>query len=155
VVVGHAIAKLPWDFDLGAVVDFRTELPLAIFAGGVDIDGDGIVGDYPDAYDRNQVRELSLPEAIRLRAEFNRPPIAEFQDNPKYFNVNLTLQKRVELGGERGLRLTLEVFNLFNRPNYARPVGSITSALFGQRTSLDGAREARMRSLQVTGQIDF
>ena len=149
------MAKLPWNLDLGAIVDLRSERPLDIFAGGVDIDGDGITGDYPDGYDRNQVRELSLVEANRLRAEFNRPHVAEFQDNPKFFNVNATLQKRVKLGGERAFRLTLEVFNVFNRANYARPVTSITSALFGQRLALDVARDARMRSLQMTAQIDF
>ena len=155
VVVGHAVARLPWDFDLGAILDLRSELPLTIFAGGVDIDGDGVVGDYPEGYDRNQVRELSLEEANRLRRAFNRPPIAEFQDNPRYFNVNATLQKRVRLGGERALRLTAEVFNVFNRPNYARPVTSVTAAAFGQRTALDVSREARMRNLQLTVQIDF
>ena len=155
VLVGHAVAKLPWGLDLGAIVDVRSERPLTVFAAGVDIDGDGITGDYPDGYDRNQVRELSLQEANRLRAEFGRPDVAEFQDNPKFVNVDATLQKRVKLGGERAFRLTLEVFNVFNRPNYARPVGSITSALFGQRLSIDVARDARMRSLQLTGQIDF
>jgi hypothetical protein len=155
VVVAHGIAKLPWDFDLGAVLDFRSELPLGVFAGGRDIDGDGNVGDYPDGYDRNQARELTLEEANRLRAEFNRPPVAEFQDNPKFFNVDVTVQKRIRLGGERAVRLTLEVFNVFNRPNYAPPVGNIVSALFGRRTAIDVPRDARMRSLQVTGQIDF
>jgi len=155
VLVGHAVAKLPWDFDLAAVVDFRSERPLDVFAGGVDIDGDGITGDYPNGYSRNQVRELGLEEANRLRAEFNRAPIAEYQDNPKFFNTDVTLQKRFKVGGERALRFTLEVFNVFNHPNYFRPSGSITSAFFGRRTSIDVTRDARPRSFQVTGQIDF
>jgi hypothetical protein len=46
VVEGHVESRLPWDVQLGAIVEYRSEAPLDIVAGGHDLNGDGITGDW-------------------------------------------------------------------------------------------------------------
>lgn len=154
-LVGNFVASLPWNFQLAGIFEFRTERPLDVFVGGRDLNGDGITGDWPDGYSRNSVRELSTAEANRLRALYGLAPITAYANNAKFWNGDVTLQKRIGLGGARALRLTLEVFNVFNHPNFSQPSQSITSSLFGQVTSIDTGRDARPRSIQLTGQIEF
>lgn len=154
-LVGNFVAKLPWNFQVGGVFEFRSERPLDVFAGGRDLNGDGITGDWLPGYSRNSQRELSLEEANRLRSALALAPITAYADNPKFWNLDVTLQKQIGLGGVRNLRLTLEVFNVLNHPNFSVPSGSITSSLFGQRTSIDTNRGARPRSFQLTGQVNF
>lgn len=154
VVAANAVARLPWGFDLAGVIEFRSERPIDVFVGGRDLNGDGITGDWADGYSRNSQYELSTEEANRLRTQFGLAPIASYEDNPKFWNLDLTLQKAVRLGGGRRFKLSVEVFNLLNHPNKAAPSGSITSSLFGQITAIE-PRGARPRSIQLTGQVDF
>lgn len=45
-IAAHAEVRLPWDFRLGTIVDFRTATPLNVIANGRDLNGDGIVNDW-------------------------------------------------------------------------------------------------------------
>ena len=160
VVTANGVARLPWGFDLAGVFEYRSERPIDVFVGGRDLNGDGITGDWSDGYSRNQhngkpIHELSLEEANRLRTLYSLTPIAAFANNPKFVNLDLTLQKRINMGGHRSLKLTGEFFNVMNHPNKSTPSGSITSSLFGQVTSITTARGARPRSIQLTAQVDF
>ncbi len=167
-IEAHIEATLPWDIQFGMIAEFRTEAPLDIAANGRDLNGDGITGDWVNEslcvaraglpigcpgfnYSRNAVRELSTEEANRLRALFDLAPIAEFQDNPKYFNVDLSLQKRFPMG-RHALRVSFEAFNVFNiaqRFNTAgipaAPNAGILNANFGQYTAVE-----QPRALQLT-----
>lgn len=99
------------------------------------------------SYSRNSVRELSLDEANRLRALFGFAPITRFDNNPKYFNTDVTTQWTPSLGGSRSLKLSLEAFNFAQRN---LPTESISSGTFGQVT---GVRQPR--AVQVTMQLGF
>ena len=143
--------NLPWDFQLGTLFEFESERPLNITAGGRDLDGDGNTGDFVNEavcvniqcsgfdFSRNSERELSLADANALRALFGLDPITEFEDNPKYFNVDMSLRKTFKVGSH-SIVLLGEVFNLFNTDQFNLPGTSITSGLFGQRTSVRGTR---------------
>ncbi len=160
VVVGNFLVRLPWDFQVGGIFEWRSERPLDVFVGGRDLNGDGITGDWPPGYSRNQfngspLHELSLAEANRLRALYGLAPIAAYADNDKFWNLDMQLQKSIKIGGHRRLKVTVECFNVLNHPNFAQPGQSITSSLFGQVTAIDTQRDARPRSFQLTGQIDF
>ena len=55
---------------------------------------------------------------------------------PGYQNVDLTLSKRFELGGTRGLEVRVEAFNAFNHPGFGPPARDISVPnTFGQITS--------------------
>ena len=167
----HSEINLPFGVQLGLIVDFRSEAPLDIIANGRDLNGDGITGDWVNAslclprtgvpacpgfdYSRNSVRELSTEDANALRALFGTgqggplDPIAAFANNPKYFNVDATLQKRFRFG-RHGVRLTMEAFNLFNFAQRTAPNQSILSAQFGTYSAVESPR-----AVQFTAQYDF
>jgi hypothetical protein len=95
---------------------------------------------------RNAVRELSTEEANRLRALLDLAPIAEFQDNPKYSNVDVALQKRFPIA-RHPLRVSLEVFNVFNIPqrSTAWPFRRRRTQGFSTRAS-DSTRQSNTRA---------
>jgi hypothetical protein len=162
-IAGHAVITLPFDVQLGTVVEYRSEAPLNVTAGGRDLNGDGITGDWVNAsicrnaainctgssYSRNSVRELSTDEANRLRTLFGQSALTSFANNPKYFNADVTLQKEIRLAAHR-LRVTGEAFNVFNIPQRSIGSTSILSSTFGQYTAVD-----QPRAVQFTFQYYF
>lgn len=159
-VAGHAEVRLPAALTLGVIVEFRSEAPLNITAAR-DVNGDGLTGDWVNEaicrnlncsgfrFSRNSVRELSTEDANRLRQLFGLTPIERFDDNPKYFNTDLTLQWVPRFGARR-LKLSAEAFNLFNNPLRNQPTESITSGTFGSITSV-----SQPRAVQFTMQFDW
>lgn len=159
-VSSHLEVMLPAALTLGVITEFRTEAPLNITAAR-DVNGDGLTGDWVNEaicrnincsgyrYSRNSVRELSTEEANRLRQLFGLSPIDTFENNPKYVNVDLTLQWAPRIA-ERRLKLSAEAFNLFNIPQRNLPTESITSGNFGLITGV-----AQPRALQLTLQVDW
>ncbi|MEW6323149.1 MAG: TonB-dependent receptor [Acidobacteriota bacterium] len=160
-ISANSEVRLPWNLTAGIIAEFRTEAPLNITAAR-DINGDGSTGEWVNEkvcrtiacpgfnYSRNSVYQISTEEANRLRALFGLSPIAEFEDNPKYFNVDLTLQWALPFNDRRRARISAEAFNLLNRPLRNLPTESITSGTFGQRTSV-----SQPRAIQFTLQVDF
>lgn len=94
------------------------------------------------------LRSRNLPRT-RLRSLFNLTPIEEFEDNPKYFNTDVTVQWAPRIGGRR-IKLTAEAFNVFNIPQRNLPTESITSGTFGAITGVD-----QPRAVQFTLQFDW
>lgn len=159
-ISGNAEIQLPWDLMVGMIMEFRTEAPMNITVGR-DVNGDGITTDFVHqdicrnvncagfTYSRNGVWELSTEEANRLRSLFNLTPIEEFEDNPKYFNTDVTVQWAPRIGGRR-IKLTAEAFNVFNIPQRNLPTESITSGTFGAITGVE-----QPRAVQFTLQFDW
>ena len=164
----YGLVMLPWNIQLAGVGEFRTEAPIDVFAGGRDLNGDGITNDWVNDrlcinvpcsgfdYSRNSVRELSTQEANRLRAVFGLAPIERFQNNPKFFNVDVTAQKQIRVG-RHVARVRLQVVNVFNVPQRMFTSGSsanvnqnIVSGLFGRYTEVD-----QMRTMQLTFGYEF
>jgi hypothetical protein len=52
------------------------------------------------------------------------------QDGPNFANVNLRITHRIPFGGNRGVDVIAEMFNLFNRLNY-----DVNSVITGQNLS--------------------
>ena len=165
-IEGHAEINLPWGMQLGTIVDYRTEAPLDIVANGRDLNGDGITGDWvnesavPAADRRGRVPRLQLLAQQRSRAVDRgsqracarcsaRRRSTRYENNPKYFNVDATLQKRFRFG-RHGIRLTAEAFNVFNFAQRTAPNISILSSLFGTYSAVEGPR-----AIQFTMQYDF
>jgi len=156
----HAEVMLPWDVQLAAIGEFRSETPIDVVAGGRDLNGDGITGDWVNErlcinircsgfrYTRNSVRELSTEEANRLRALFGVAPITRFENNPKLLNLELTVQKRIRFG-RHAARVRVEVYNPFNIPQRlytaaANVTQNVVSPLFGQYTAVDQRRAVQL-----------
>ncbi len=69
---------------------------------------------------------------------------------PSTWNLDLALQKSVNIWERAKLTLRGEAFNIFNHAEYNNPNSSVTDPLFGQITSANPARE-----LQVALRLDF
>ena len=120
-----------------------------------DLNGDGITGDWVNEqicrnvacqgfdYSRNSVRQLSTADANRLRALFGLDPIASFEKNPSFWNVDVTVRKRFTFKGH-SLAVALEAFNLFNTKQYNQPETIVDSDLFGKYTSVIQPRTAQV-----------
>lgn len=157
---GHVEVNLPFDVQWAAIVEHYSEAPLDVTANR-DVNGDGITGDWVNEsicltiacpgfnYSRNSVRELSTADANRLRSLFGLAPIAEFPNNPKFVNVNMTVQKSMRFGSRRA-RVTAETFNVFNTPQRLIGSSSVTSGVFGTYTSV-----VQPRAIQLTVQFDW
>jgi hypothetical protein len=157
---GHVEVELPFDFQWAAVVEHYAEAPLNVTVAR-DLNGDGIVGDWVNeslclnvacpgfGYSRNSVKELSTEDANRLRTLVGLPPVASFANNPKYLNVNMTIQKSVRVVGRRA-RVTAEIFNVFNTPQRLIGSASVTSAVFGSYIAV-----VQPRAMQFTVQFDW
>jgi hypothetical protein len=159
-ISAYGTYRLPWDIQVAAVVEYRTEAPLNITVGR-DVNGDGSTGDWVHEkacvviscpglqYSRNSVYEVSTEEANRLRTLFGLAPIEAFEDNPKYWNTDLTVRKQFRIANHT-YSLTGEAFNLFNIPQRNLPTESITSGTFGSSTSV-----TQPRAVQVTFEVRF
>lgn len=157
-VKGHVEMELPFDVQWAAIVEYYSEAPLNVTVAR-DLNGDGLSGDWVNesicrtiacpgfSYARNNVNELSTEDANRLRTLFGLAPVDSFANNPKLFNVNMTLQKTVRFSGRR-VRFTAEAFNVFNTPQRLIGSTSVTSAIFGSYVSV-----VQPRVLQFT--VDF
>jgi hypothetical protein len=66
-----------------------------------------------------------------------------------FTQVDVALNRRFALTERVGLQFRMEVFNLFNHPNFGDPVGDLTSNEFGRSTTMLG------RSLTATNNTGF
>ena len=145
-LVAHAEVELPWGIQAAGILEARSSRPLNITTT-YDLNGDGITGDWVNdkvcrnvacsgySYSRNSVRSLSLSEANALRALFNLSPISTFEENPGYWNMDLTLRKAFRFGSH-SVSVAVEAFNLFNTKQYNQPNQVVSSGLFGKYTSV-------------------
>ena len=71
---------------------------------------------------------------------------------PNYRNTDLSFMKNIPIGRTK-LQLRAEVYNLFNRANFANPNAVVGSAAFGRITAL--ATGTTMRRVQLGGRFIF
>jgi hypothetical protein len=65
-------------------------------------------------------------------------------DGPGFWNVDLSLVKRFQLGDRVRAELRADAFNAFNHANFGNPNGSFGSATFGQVTGMSGSYQPRL-----------
>ncbi len=70
---------------------------------------------------------------------------------PGYFDIDMTLAKSFHLRGERRINFRIEVYNIFNHPNFAVPDTNISNTTFGQISSMAG----QPRQFQLALRYEF
>jgi hypothetical protein len=103
---------------------------------------------------RRQLINCYDPSAFALPAQFtfgNSP--RNVLRGPNYKQTDVSLMKNIPLGKDVRFQVRAEVYNLFNRANFANPNTSFGSAAFGQITAL--ATGATMRRIQLGGKLIF
>jgi hypothetical protein len=156
----HLEVELPFDIQWAGILEHYSEAPMNVTVQR-DLNGDGVLGDWVNEeicvtiacpgfhYSRNSVRELSTADANRLRTQLGLAPIAEFANNPKYLNLNMSLKKYVRFGSWRA-RAAVDVLNVFNTPQRIIGSTSATSAVFGLYSLV-----VQPRATQFTFQFDW
>jgi hypothetical protein len=93
------------------------------------------------------------------RAAFVSAPLGSFGDSgvgivraPNYWNVDMSLSKRVATFGRQYLVFRAEAFNILNHPNMAPPERNIQSTAFG---TITGAQIGDPRIIQLVGKYYF
>jgi hypothetical protein len=126
--------------------------------GSGDYNADGNPLDYPDAISYHQLTDNSawLTGAVpksnfavpAFGQEGNEKPM-QFR-GPNFFETNINLYKDTAITERVNFQFRFEVFNLFNRPNYANPDDNFPDGNFGFATA---SHEPRF--WQIGGRISF
>ncbi len=146
-------------WDLAAVVYARSGRPVNVLVNRTGPDGNDVnqrpnllTGVEPVA---GETAQWFNPAAFALPAatEFGNAPRNGFR-GPGAWQVDLSLSRRVRLGGRAGLELRLDGFNIANVDQYGTPARDFTQALtFGTPTPLNsqptGTGTARQFQLGV------
>ena len=147
-----ATFPLPGRLQLSGIVKLISGSPMPVQAG-FDMDGDrSLTSDRPEGLPITVGREeeenaRQLINTLRATLSTNARPLAPISPEllrlDPYRTLDVRLTKLVQMGGRRGLELTLEAFNVTNYVNY-NPVTvtrNINSAAFLQRRSARSARQ--------------
>jgi outer membrane receptor protein involved in Fe transport len=142
-LVVSGIVQLPAQSQVSAIGDFRSSLPFSPSSALGDLNGDGYTGDLPaGVLPGSGCRSLNLDAINSVRTSRNLTPVTQV-DCPGFANIDLRFSKFFAIGGTNQVEFIAQLFNVFNRANFATPNGSITAAndtsgrpLFGQSQSL-------------------
>jgi len=153
------------EWRLAGIVSIRSGQPF-IIQDGSDPNLDGVASDRPDLIRnpnlspglRTLQRFWDTAAFVRLPSGTNRFGNAgrNIVIGPNYRNFDASLVKRFRLRERGDLQFRWEVFNVFNRANFANPSGGsptndISSPLFGQITStLPSSQRIMQLALRVT-----
>ena len=76
---------------------------------------------------------------------------------PAFHNADLSLIKAARPGGRISLQFRVDVFNVFNVPNFGPPGNIVGSPTFGQitRTRLPTGESGSSRQIQLAGKVSF
>ena len=105
---------------------------------GQDNNLDGILTDRPTGINRNSGEATSLSALNEFRLAEGLDPVTNL-DEPTFVQVDLRVYKRFPFAAQRGTgEVFFQVFNLFNRENFALIEGRATARNFGEGIALAG-----------------
>jgi hypothetical protein len=147
-----ATFPLPWQLQLSGIVKLISGSPLPVQAG-FDIDGDSsLTSDRPEGLPitvgrGDEEEALRLINNLRASVATAARPLAPISPDllrlDPYRTLDVRLTKRLQMGGRRGLELTLEAFNVTNFVNYnsVTAARNINAPAFLQRRTARSARQ--------------
>ncbi|MGH3029119.1 MAG: TonB-dependent receptor, partial [Gaiellaceae bacterium] len=76
---------------------------------------------------------------------------------PAFHNTDLSLMRNTRLGGGLGLQFRVDVFDVFNHPNFGPPGNIVGSPTFGKitRTRLPTGEAGSSRQIQLAARLSF
>jgi hypothetical protein len=144
-----------WQLSFAAIA--RTGFPITV----TDSSRPSLQGtrspDRPNRIASGKVENPTLERWID-RAAFVSAPLGQFGDSgvgildaPGYWNIDLSIGKRVATLGRQYVLFRAEMFNVLNHPNFGPPQANIQSQVFGTITSTVGDP----RIIQLVGKYYF
>jgi hypothetical protein len=169
-IVASGIVALPFDMQLSAIGDFRSSLPFGPITSGLDLNNDTLSGTStvpansdlpPGVLPMSGCRSLNLDGINAFRAARNLTAVTQV-DCPTFVNVDLRFSKFFRIGPSRA-EFIAQLFNIFDRANFATPSNNIGSAndratgrpLFGLSTSLLPNINAPSRQAEFAVRFQF
>jgi hypothetical protein len=149
-LVLSSIVRLPWNAQLSAVADFRSSLPFNPTTS-FDLNNDGYTGDLPPGVGfRSGCRDLNLDALNSFRVSRGLGSVSSSDVScPGYANLDLRFSKNFVFAQSQRFELIAQLFNVFNRANFATPVSNPTAALFGQVNQLMPNINAPSRQAEI------
>jgi hypothetical protein len=156
------ISKLIGGWTISGIASYWNGLPFDVVSG-VDNNGDGVTNDrarvIPGANPRDALKrggdkaQYLDPHAVGtiLSATTGTSLPRNFFRGPAIFNVDMSLQKSLNLSERVDMKIQIETFNIFNHPNLATPVNSLSSPAFGRII----ATSTRSREIQLGVKLNF
>jgi hypothetical protein len=76
---------------------------------------------------------------------------------PAFHNTDVSLMKNARLGSRAGLHIRVDVFDVFNHPNFGSPGNIVGSPTFGKitRTRLPTGEAGSSRQVQLAVRLSF
>jgi outer membrane receptor protein involved in Fe transport len=169
-LVVSGILALPLAMQLSAIGDFRSSLPFGPITSGLDLNNDTLSGtsaiaapfaDLPGGImPMSGCRSLNLDALNQFRTQRSLTPVSQV-DCPGFANVDLRFSKFFRLGAARA-ELIAQLFNIFDRANFAVPNNNIGGAndasgrpIFGTTTSLLANINAPSRQAEFAVRLQF
>jgi hypothetical protein len=153
-MVTSGIVQLPGDVMVSAILDLRSALRFNP-STSLDLDGDGYTGDLPTGVmPGSGCRDLNLDAVNTFRASRNLAPVSDVQC-PGFTNLDLRMSKSFLFGGTQRFEFIAQVFNIFGTANYNTATSNLTSALFGQSTTLQPNINAPSRQAEFAIRYQF
>ena len=123
----------------------RTASSIGLQPNSGDYNADGVNFDFPNAPTGTVPSSFSHDDYINGVFQASQFPLpAPGQEgnlkrssfrNPGFINVDLSLIKNNRIGDHINAQFRFEVFNVFNRVNFAAVNGNLASSTFGRSTS--------------------
>lgn len=159
------VKALTHDWRMSGILTLQSGRPFSIRASGDPVAGAGralvdLIGTGNPMLDTSRSKGEKVAEYFDTTRFVNPAPSTygtlgrNALVGPGYTNMDISLVKgfRIPFFGEAGRgQLRFEVFNVFNRTNFANPVTGITNPAFGQLTATDGDP----RILQLALRFEF
>jgi hypothetical protein len=161
-LVVSGVVQLPALSQISVIGDFRSSLPFSPSSSLGDLNGDGYTGDLPaGVLPGSGCRGLNLDTINAVRTGRGLTPVTKV-DCPGFSNIDLRFSKFFALGASHQVEFIAQLFNVFDRANFATPNGSITAGndpsgrpLFGQSQSLLANINAPSRQAEFAVRLQF
>ena len=153
---GHALVR---DWQVAAVVQAQSGNPVNIVTTTAALNGlpntvrPDLVGPIRIVGSPDQWFDPSAFAAVNRFGNLGRNAVA----GPAFYNTDLSIVKTARLGAGAALQFRVDVFDLFNHPNFGPPGNIVGSPTFGKitRTRLPTGEAGSSRQLQLAAKLTF
>ena len=153
---GHALVR---DWQVAAVVQAQSGNPVNIVTSTAALNGlpntvrPDVVGPIRIVGSPDQWFDPSAFAAVNRFGNLGRNAVA----GPGFYNTDLSVVKTARLGAGAALQFRVDVFDLFNHPNFGPPGNIVGSPTFGKitRTRLPTGEAGSSRQLQLAARLTF
>jgi outer membrane receptor protein involved in Fe transport len=155
-LVVSGIVQLPYQMQVSAIADFRSQLPFNP-GSSLDINRDGYTGDNPPGVAfRSGCRNLDIDAINTFRASRSLAAVSEADIAcPAFANVDLRYSKFFNFGRAGRVELIAQLFNVFNRANFATPSSNPGAATFGKVNAIQANINAPSRQAEFAIRVQF